>query len=117
MDRLVALGMAWEDGARLRLPDRLVEHFGAESVLAGDRPALRAVRVEDLRVLAEAHGVASAGLRKAELVEAATTALADEVAVAHASPGCRPGPCTASRSCSTPCSTGTSCDSTARSGS
>src|SRR5947209_4080515 len=29
VDRLIALGMAWEDGDRLRLPDRLAEHFGA----------------------------------------------------------------------------------------
>ena len=84
VDRLIALGMAWEDGPRLRLPDRMVEHFGAE-IGGGEEIAklARAVRVEDLRVFAEAHGAASAGLRKAELVEAVTTALADDVAVAR----------------------------------
>ena len=89
--RLIELGMAWEDGGRLRLPDRLVEHFGAELGGGEELAQLsRAVRVEDLRVLAEAHGVASAGLRKTELVEAATRALADDVAVAQRIAGMPP---------------------------
>src|SRR4051812_11659459 len=84
VDRLLALGMAWEDGARLRLPDRMVEHFGAEIGGGQEIERLaRAVRLEDLRVLAEAHGVASAGLRKAELVGAVATVLAVDVAVAE----------------------------------
>jgi XPB/Ssl2-like helicase family protein/WYL domain-containing protein len=84
VDRLIALGMAWEDGPRLRLPDRLVEHFGAG---IGGGPEIarlaRVIRVEELNVLAEAHGIATTGLRKAQLVEAVTTALDDDVAVAQ----------------------------------
>jgi hypothetical protein len=83
VDRLVELGMVWPDGARLRLPDRLVEHFsagigGSEEI---NRLA-RAIRVEELKVLADAHGVATAGLRKPELVTGLAEALADRRAVA-----------------------------------
>ena len=84
VDRLIALGMAWEDGARLRLPDRLVEHFGAG--IGGGPEIARvagAIRVEDLKVFAEAHGIATKGLVKAQLVEAITIALSDDVAVAQ----------------------------------
>jgi hypothetical protein len=84
VDRLIALGMAWEDGARLRLPDRLVEHFGAG--LGGGQEIARlsrAIRVEDLKVLAEAHGIATRGMVKTQLVDAVTTALSDVVAVAQ----------------------------------
>lgn len=83
VDRLVELGMAWPDGARLRLPDRIVEHFSAG--IGGSEEIIRlarAIRVEELKVLAEAHEVATAGLRKPELVTALAEALADRRAVA-----------------------------------
>lgn len=84
VDQLIALGMAWEDGTRLRLPERLDEHF-AGSIGGGEEFARLApsMRVEELRILGEAHGVPAAGLRKALLVDAVAAALDDEIAVAQ----------------------------------
>jgi hypothetical protein len=83
VDRLVELGMAWQDGARLRLPDRLVEHFTAGIGGSEDITRLaRAIRVEELKALADAHEIPTAGLRKPELVTALGEALADRRTVA-----------------------------------
>ncbi|WP_433802540.1 helicase-associated domain-containing protein [Actinomycetospora sp. CA-084318] len=83
VDRLVALGLAYPDGAYLRLPERVDRHFHAD--LGGGAPItvlVRSMVVEDLRVLADAHGVSTAGLRKPELVEAVVEALHDVLGVA-----------------------------------
>lgn len=71
-------GLAWTGDDGLHLPELLQEHWSTE--VGGGRPAARmaqSVLVEDLRVVAAAHGVTVDGLRKPELIARIHTALAD----------------------------------------
>jgi hypothetical protein len=71
-------GLAWTDGPRLHLPERLREHWIAE--IGGGRPAAKiaqTVLVDDLRVTAVALGVVVDGLRKQELLTRIRAAMAD----------------------------------------
>jgi hypothetical protein len=76
--QLCALGLAWTSSGMLHLPERLHEHWTAE--LGGGRPVRRMaqnVLAEELRVAASALGVAADGLRKPELIDRLTEAMAD----------------------------------------
>lgn len=89
---LCGRGLAWTEGERVRLPDRLAAHWAAE--LGGGRPmatVARSVLVEDLRAAAQALGVVVTGLRKPELVSRLTDVVSDVRGVA-AVVGALPGP-------------------------
>ncbi|RZS37564.1 XPB/Ssl2-like helicase family protein [Herbihabitans rhizosphaerae] len=84
VDRLRAIGLAWLDDARVRLPERLHDHWRAE--LGIGRPVAvlaRPVYADDLRATAEALGVDTARLRKPEVISALSTAMSDTKALAR----------------------------------
>lgn len=86
VDDLCGRGLAWiESDARLRLPERLAEHWSVE--IGGGRSAAtiaRSVLVNDLRAAVGAWGADVTGLRKPELIARLTEALADTRTMATA---------------------------------
>ena len=81
---LCGRGLAWTEGDRVHLPLRLAAHWAAD--LGGGRPVAtvaRSVLVDELRVTAQALGVAVDGLRKPELIGRIAAVMADWPAVAR----------------------------------
>jgi hypothetical protein len=84
VDELCGRGLAWREAAAIAVPERLALHWSAE--IGGGRCATtitRSALVEDLRVTVAALGVDAAGLRKPELVNRLSDALADAHAIAE----------------------------------
>lgn len=85
VDELCARGLAWTDGDRIGLAERLVEHFAAD--VAGFRPLThiaRHIRVDELRAVVVGLGADPTGLRKPELIERLTALVTDPTTVAAA---------------------------------
>lgn len=85
VDELCARGLAWIDGDRIGLAERLAEHFAAD--IAGFRPLAhiaRQIRVDELRTAVVGLGADPAGLRKPELIERLTALVTDPTTVAAA---------------------------------
>ena len=82
LDVLAGLGLAWPEGATLRLPEPLAAHWRAE-VGAGEPIArlARSVLVDELKRVAEAQGLDVGGLRKAEVTQALHDAWHDPAAL------------------------------------
>ncbi|MFI6026144.1 helicase-associated domain-containing protein [Amycolatopsis magusensis] len=69
LDELCGRGLAWPEAGTVHLPERLSEHWAAE--IGGGRSLAaiaRSALLADLRPVAEALGIETAGLRKTELV-------------------------------------------------
>ncbi|MDN5916969.1 MAG: helicase-associated domain-containing protein [Pseudonocardia sp.] len=85
VDELCARGLAWIDGHRVGLPDRLADHFAAD--VARFRPLAligRQSRVDELRTAVAGLGADPGGLRKPELIERLAALVADPQTVATA---------------------------------
>lgn len=85
VDELCARGLAWTDGDRIGLAERLAEHFAGD--VAGFRPLEhigRQARVDELRSAVVGLGADPTGLRKPELVERLTALVTDPGTVAAA---------------------------------
>ncbi|UJW35009.1 helicase-associated domain-containing protein [Saccharothrix sp. AJ9571] len=69
LHELCGRGLAWPEAGTVHLPERLAEHWAAE--IGGGRPLAaiaRSALLADLRTVADALGIETAGLRKTELV-------------------------------------------------
>lgn len=80
--RLYRCGMAWPDGSRVCLPERLALHLSGD--IGGGRPIAtmaQSAQVEDLRTALEARGADPEGLRKPELIRQLTDLLQDTPSV------------------------------------
>lgn len=85
VDELCARGLAWTDGERVALVERLAGHFAAE--VGGFLPVAhiaRQARVDDLRTAVTALGADPAGLREPELIERLTALVTDPETVGAA---------------------------------
>lgn len=85
VDELCERGLAWTDGERVGLVERLAGHFAA--VVGGFLPVAhiaRQARVDDLRTAVAGLGADPAGLRKPELIERLTALVTDPGTVSAA---------------------------------
>jgi hypothetical protein len=82
IDELCRRGVAWRDGATLRLPEPLSQHWTNE--VGGGRPVAqigKTVLVDELRMTGEALGIEVVGLRKPELIEKISHAMSNRGAM------------------------------------
>ncbi|HVL83564.1 MAG TPA: helicase-associated domain-containing protein [Pseudonocardia sp.] len=91
VDELCGRGLAWRDGDRVALPERLVEHLAsAVTVFRPVAAIARQALADDLRAAVRALGGAVDGLRKPELTARLAELAADPAAVARAVAGLSP---------------------------
>jgi hypothetical protein len=82
IDELCRRGLAWREGAALRLPEALSQHWTSD--VGGGRPVAqiaKTVLADELRATAQALGIEVVGLHKPELIDKISHTMSDRPAM------------------------------------